>query len=219
MSPFYGSPAPSRSVYRRSVPDRIEPQLALARLREGNDRFVSGTGRDVPFTPEEVRAHADGQRPFAIILGCADSRVPAEIVFDQGIGDLFVIRVAGAIVAPSQIGSVEFAAASFDTPIAMVLGHTACGAIDATLRDLAGEQPTTSAGLRAIVDRLRPAIEPIAARASEDLPTLALEASVRASVDALRDGSAILRELEASKELQILGAIYDLASGTVTILD
>ena len=115
----------------------ISGREALKRLREGNKRFASDT-----MSRETVPNHArradlvSGQEPFAIILGCSDSRVPAEIVFDQGLGDLFVIRVAGNIVAPSQVGSVEFAATRFGTRLVVVLGHSQCGAIVATLEEL-----------------------------------------------------------------------------------
>src|SRR5438132_1546377 len=131
---------------------------ALMRLQDGNRRFVASLADTAPALTHTRRlALAEGQQPFAIILGCSDSRVPAELVFGQGFGDLFVIRVAGNIVAPSQVGSVEFAAARFGTRLVIVLGHTECGAITATIEEL--RQPTLhqSPGLRAIVDRIRPA--------------------------------------------------------------
>ena len=115
----------------------ISTREALERLREGNRRFVSGMRRNATLTNQTRRSElAAGQEPFAIILGCSDSRVPAEIVFDQGLGDLFVIRVAGNIVASSQIGSVEFAAERFSIPLVVVLGHSRCGAVLATLEEL-----------------------------------------------------------------------------------
>src|SRR5216117_4292371 len=136
----------------------IPGQEALARLREGNRRFVeNGAGSG-------GRPGA-GQQPFAIVLGCSDSRVPAELVFGQGFGDLFVIRVAGNIVAPSQVGSVEFAATRFGTRLAVVLGHTQCGAIAATLDELRQPAALQSPNLRAIVDRIRPSVEPLLATA------------------------------------------------------
>src|SRR4051794_26617867 len=137
----------------------INAREALERLREGNRRFVAGRGEDVLTTPSRRRELADGQEPFAIVLGCSDSRVPAEIVFDQGLGDLFVIRVAGNIVAPSGIGSVEFAAERFGTRLVVVLGHTRCGAIQATLEDLQGNGENRSRHLASIVDRIRPSVE------------------------------------------------------------
>src|SRR5881296_4604752 len=140
----------------------ISAREALERLREGNRRFVSGVrSRDTLASETRRKELAAGQEPFAIVLGCSDSRVPAEIVFDQGLGDLFVIRVAGNIVAPSQVGSVEFAAERFDTRLAVVMGHTQCGAIAATLEELRRPSGQESPNLRAIVDRIRPAIEPL----------------------------------------------------------
>lgn len=198
---------------------KASPKRSLAALIAGNGRFVSGNARDTPFTPADLAVHADDQRPFAVIIGCADSRVPAEIIFDQGFGDLFVIRVAGAIVAPSQIGSAEFAAARFGTPLAVVLGHSGCGAVQATIDDLTGHGDEAP-GLSAIVTRMRPAIEPlIGTQTAEALPEAALEASVRASVVALRDGSAILRGLEEQGSFQLVGATVNLSDGTVTFLN
>src|SRR5690242_5499795 len=137
---------------------------ALGRLREGNRRFVASMADTAPALSQTRRlALAEGQQPFAIVLGCSDSRVPAELVFDQSFGDLFVIRVAGNIVAPSQIGSVEFAASRFGTRLVVVMGHTQCGAIAATLEELQGHSTTESWNLRSIVDRVRPAIEPLLA--------------------------------------------------------
>src|SRR5687768_991800 len=139
----------------------ISAYEALERLREGNRRFVSDARRSLPFSSRDRRNElAEGQEPFAIILGCSDSRVPAEIVFDQGLGDLFVIRVAGNIVAPSQIGSVEFAASRFGTRLVLVLGHSRCGVILATLDELQQATENRSRNLRSIVDRIRPSVEP-----------------------------------------------------------
>ena len=141
----------------------ISAREALERLREGNRRFASDTPNDTLATESRRRALAAGQEPFAIILGCSDSRVPAEIVFDQGLGDLFVIRVAGNIVAPSQIGSVEFAAERFGTRLVVVLGHSQCGAILATLEELQRPTENQSRNLRSIVDRIRPSVEALLA--------------------------------------------------------
>jgi carbonic anhydrase len=164
-----------------------------------------------------------GQQPYAIILGCSDSRVPAEIIFDQGLGDLFVIRVAGNIVAPSQIGSVEFAAAKFDTPLVVVLGHSRCGAIEATLDELRQPAARQSRNLRSIVNRVRPSVEALLATDLRDDPEAlareAVRANVRASVDQLRHGSEILEELVASRGLRIVGAEYSLETGLVDFHD
>src|SRR5262249_8676874 len=121
------------------MPEMPHPGQALDRLRDGNRRFASNQPASVFLSSRARRAElVAGQRPFAIVLGCSDSRVPAELVFDQGLGDLFVIRVAGNIVAPSQIGSVEFAVSRFGTPLVVVLGHSQCGAVTATLEELQG---------------------------------------------------------------------------------
>src|SRR4030081_3090311 len=138
----------------------VPARQALERLREGNLRFAANVRGSDAFVSHTRRVElASGQQPFAIILGCSDSRVPAEIVFDQGLGDLFVIRVAGNIVAPSQVGSVEFSAARYGTRLVVVLGHSQCGAILATLEELRRPTENQSMNLRAIVDRVRPSVE------------------------------------------------------------
>jgi carbonic anhydrase len=201
----------------------ISASEALARLREGNRRFMAGArGPDPLVDPSRRAALAAEQRPFAIVLGCSDSRVPAELVFDQGLGDLFVIRVAGNIVAPSQVGSVEFAAARFDTPLVVVLGHTQCGAILATLESV--RAPTAhSPNVRSIVDRIRPVVETLLAgdRAldGDRLVRHAVRANVRASVDHLRHGSALLEELIQNGKLAVVGAEYSLETGEVEFFD
>jgi carbonic anhydrase len=193
---------------------------ALARLREGNRRFVQSMQDSIP---NRRFAVAQNQQPFAIILGCSDSRVPAELIFGQGFGDLFVIRVAGNIVAPSQVGSVEFAAARFGTRLVVVLGHTDCGAILATVEELQRPTPRQSPGLRAIVDRIRPAVEPLVQAAPEQpvetLLARAGRANVRAAADHLRHGSDILEQLTTRDGLSIVGAEYCLQSGVVDFFD
>jgi carbonic anhydrase len=196
-------------------------RTALARLREGNARFVDslkqGFGNGGP------RRLAAEQRPFAIVLGCSDARVPAEIVFDQGLGDLFVIRVAGNIVAPSQVGSVEFAASRFGTRLVVVLGHSQCGAVQATLEELRSPGGTASRNLRAIVDRVRPAVQPLVgtglAHDEHALMTHAVRANVAASVNHLRHGSEILEQLIADEGLRVVGAEYSVETGRVEFLD
>jgi carbonic anhydrase len=202
----------------------IEAEDALDRLREGNKRFVLGL-RDYDAEPNHSRRMeiADGQEPFAIILGCSDSRVPAELVFDQGLGDLFVIRVAGNIVAPSQVGSVEFAAAQFHTKLVVVLGHTQCGAILATLDELQQPKENQSANIRSIVDRIRPSVEPLLSdespHGSQILVDRAIRANVEYSVNQLRHGSEILENLIQEKDLLIVGAEYSLDTGEVDFFD
>jgi carbonic anhydrase len=166
---------------------------------------------------------AKEQEPFAIILGCSDSRVPAEIVFDQGLGDLFVIRVAGNIVAPSQVGSVEFAAARYGTRLVVVLGHSRCGAVLATLEEIRHLTESQSRNLRSIVDRIRPSVEPLLrTELSDDLDALvrhAVRANVSASVNHLRHGSEILEQLIQDDGLAVVGAEYSLETGEVEFLD
>jgi carbonic anhydrase len=197
---------------------------ALERLREGNRRFAAGLRSMEVLATHTRRADLLArQEPFAIILGCSDSRVPAEIVFDQGLGDLFVIRVAGNIVAPSQVGSVEFAAAKFGTPLVVVLGHSDCGAIAATLAELRQPAATRSRNLRSIVNRIRPSIETLLATELRDDPDALLreaaKANVRASVDHLLHGSETLEELVAGSGLRIVGAEYSLETGLVEFHD
>jgi len=194
---------------------------ALARLRDGNRRVVQGmhdhntTGRRLTLSQT--------QEPFAIILGCSDARVPAELVFGQGFGDLFVIRVAGNIVAPSQVGSVEFAAERFGTRLVVVLGHTDCGAIIATVEELRRPTRDQSPGLRAIVDRIRPAVEPLLSASdgalSETFVAHAVRANVRAAADHLRHGSQVLERLVQRDGLAIVGAEYCLQTGVVDFFD
>ncbi|OOZ39744.1 carbonic anhydrase [Solemya elarraichensis gill symbiont] len=202
----------------------ISAQQALQRLQEGNRRFVSGAGRDGILYDNDRRDQlVAGQEPFAIILGCSDSRVPAEIVFDQGLGDLFVIRVAGNIVAPSQIGSVEFAVEQFKSPLVVVMGHTHCGAICATIDELQRPHGERSKNIQSIVDRIRPSIESLVSTPMwEDQGELirhATRANVRASVNQLRHGSAMLEKLTEQEELVITGAEYDIQSGEIDFFE
>src|SRR5215208_2673280 len=161
----------------------IAAQDTLDRLRDGNRRFISEIGNSGPLTSQARRAElAAGQEPFAIILGCSASRVPAEIVFDQGLGDLFVIRVAGNIVASSQIGSIEFAAEKFGTPLVVVLGHSLCGAVTATVEQLMRPRENQSRNLRSIVDRIRRSVEPLLATELRHDPEALVRQAVRANV-------------------------------------
>jgi len=197
---------------------------ALSCLREGNRRFTANLRSSERFVTNARRAElANSQEPFAIILGCSDSRVPAEIVFDQGLGDLFVIRVAGNIVAPSQVGSVEFAAARFSTRLVVVLGHSGCGAILATLEELQGVSKSQSRNLSSIVDRVRPSVEALLATPlRNDQPELvrqAVRANIRASVNHLRHGSQLLEELIRDEGLVVVGAEYSLETGVVDFFD
>ena len=198
----------------------ISAQEALDKLISGNRRFIADLkvgGLDVCQTRRNELI--DGQEPFAIILGCSDSRVPAEMVFDQGLGDLFVIRVAGNIVAPSQIGSVEFAAKMFNTQLVVVMGHSQCGAVQATLNELDRPMTNRSPNLRSIVDRIRPSVEPLLETELRLNKKALLEHSIRANIlcaaDHLRHGSRVLEHLINKGELLVVGAEYSLETGVV----
>ena len=202
----------------------ISAREALDRLRDGNRRFVDGVQQgEIPSNQTRRIELTSGQAPFGIILGCSDSRVPAEIVFDQGLGDLFVIRVAGNIVAASQIGSVEFAAERFGTPLVVVLGHSQCGAVQATVEELMLPREGQSPNLRSIVDRIRPSVEALLdtelRRDPEALISRATRANVRASVNQLRHGSRLLEQRIQSDGLLVVGAEYSLATGVVDLFD
>lgn len=197
---------------------------ALERLREGNRRFVADIRNDDNTSTRARRKEvADGQEPFAIILGCSDSRVPAEMVFDQGLGDLFVIRVAGNIVAPSQVGSVEFAAAQFKTKLVVVLGHSKCGAIVATLEELKRPTENQSRNLKSIVDRIRPSVETLLEtdlkHDHDALVHQSIRANIRASANHLRHGSELLENLIQNEGLVVVGAEYSLETGAVEFFD
>ncbi len=196
---------------------------ALERLMTGNRRFVAGRQRSGTASPERRIELVADQAPFAAILGCSDSRVPAEIVFDQGLGDLFVIRVAGNIAAPSQIGSVEFAAEQFGTRLVVVLGHSGCGAVRATLAELHRPSESQSPGLRAVVDRIRPAVEGFRDTElwhdAEALEQEAIRANVRRTIQDLRGGSESLQRLIAEDGLLVAGAVYSLETGSVDVFE
>ena len=197
---------------------------ALERLRDGNRRFVADAqDPDKSLGHLRRRELVAGQEPFAIILGCSDSQVPAEIVFDQGLGDLFVIRVAGNIVAPSQVGSIEYAAEFCGTELVVVLGHSNCGAVQATVEQLNQPSSNRSPNLSDIVDRIRPAVETVV-EASPGLDPQALvhhavRANIRAAADHLRHGSKILEDQIQRGELLVVGAEYSLETGVVDFFD
>jgi carbonic anhydrase len=197
---------------------------ALERLREGNHRFVSDEVSEEALASREHRAGAAApQNPFAIILACSYSSVPTELILYQGIGDIFVIRGAGKIVAPSQIGSIEYAAKQFGTPLVVVLGHSNCGAIIATLQELALNESHRSPNLRAIVDRIRPAVEPVIGDQlnvdDEATITRCVRANVRASVEQLQHGSLIVEQLIDANELRIVGAEYSIETGRIEFFE
>ena len=199
----------------------IPTEEALKRLRKGNKRFVSDSSIFNKIS-HKSRHHSliENQDPFAIILGCSDSRVPAEIVFDQSLGDLFSIRVAGNIVAPSQIGSVELAVERFGTRLVIIMGHSRCGAIQATIEELKRPSGTQSKNLRSIVDRIHPSLTSLDLdQAPEILLQQAVRANIHSSVRQLEHGSIILEQLAKKGELLILGAEYSLDTGIVDFFD
>jgi carbonic anhydrase len=203
---------------RTYAADAIPPSEALERLREGNRRFAAGQGSVVGrWHPGLV----EGQWPFAVILGCSDSRAPVELVFDQGLGDLFVIRVAGNIIAPSLVGSVEFAVSKFGTRLVVVMGHTKCGAIATTMQVLEDDAAPESSHVRSIVDFIAPHVRHLFPGEGDAEARLlrAVRINALASAEELRSSSPILRKLVETGRVAIVGAVYDLATGVVTFLD
>jgi carbonic anhydrase len=207
------------------APANLTAEQALQRLREGNGRFLQNVRSLDVASGQKARASlVAGQNPFAIILSCSDSRVPSELVFDQGLGDLFVIRVAGNVVAPSLVGSVEFAAATFGTRLVLVMGHSRCGAITATLNLIQHRVGVASENIRDIVDRCRPAVESVVHAAGpgvepERLMHEAVRANVRQSCAHLRHGSRLLERLIQEEGMRIVGAEYSLETGQVDFFE
>ena len=200
-------------------PDLLSPERALRRLAEGNRRFRESIGTPAG-RPWSRQLATEAQRPFAIVLGCSDSRTPVEILFDEGFGDLFVVRIAGNIVAPSVVGSIEFAASQFGSRLVVVMGHTRCGAVTATLRAIESGLGPESRNLRSITDRIAPHVEGIARSPISDAVLHdAVCANVRASADHLRHGSRILEELVLEGRLAVVGAMYELETGAVRFFD
>lgn len=203
---------------------QLTPDEALARLLEGNRRFATNV-RSVDALVSHLRRHEllEGQRPFAVIVGCSDSRAPAEILFDQGLGDLFVIRVAGPVIGPSQIGSVEFACLKLEAPLVVVLGHSQCGAIQATISEILQPEEGQSDHLLSIVNRIRPAVKDLVLEHRDEPPPelfdVAMEANVRACVGQLLQGSGVLRQRIADGVLKVVGAEYQLESGRVELVE
>lgn len=201
-------------------------EQALALLKTGNERYVASLKSSKHFIPKRPKL-IEEQNPIAIILGCSDARVPVEIVFDQGLGDLFVIRVAGNVVAPSQIGSIEFAAEKFGTRLVVVLGHSHCGAVTACVETLMNPEQNYSPNLQSIVDRIRPSVYNLHELATangndvnaSELIDRSIRANVRMSVSQLKHGSRILEDMVSSGELLIVGAEYKLETGCVRFLD
>ena len=200
-------------------PEAQSPTAALERLIAGNRRFRDATATSSARAWSRQLA-SQVQRPFAIVLGCSDSRTPVEILFDEGFGDLFVIRIAGNIVAPSVVGSIEFAASQFGTRLVVVMGHTRCGAVAATVRAIETGLGPESKNIRAITDRIAPHIGGLVRPGAPDgVLREAVRANVRASADHLRHGSRILEELVVAGRVRVVGAEYELETGAVHFFD
>jgi carbonic anhydrase len=202
-----------------SHPSSPPPEEALQRLVDGNRRFREANGK-TSARPWNRNLATEAQRPFAIILGCSDSRTPVEILFDEGFGDLFVVRIAGNIVAPSVVGSIEFAAAQFGSRLVVVMGHSRCGAVGATLKAIETGLGPESNNIRAITDRIAPHVQGLV-RPEDPEGALreAVLANVRASADHLRHGSRLLEELVVSGRVVVVGAEYVLETGEVRFFD
>ncbi len=201
----------------------LSAQDALTELKAGNQRYVTGNQQqETNLNPKGRSDLLQGQAPFAVIIGCADSRVPVEMIFDQGLGDLFVIRVAGNVITPTQTGSVEYAVANLGTRLVVVLGHTGCGAVSATVAELRKPTGSLSPGLTAIVERIAPAVESVLkteqGRDDAQLLCAAVRANVGLAVSDLRSGSSIIEQLCEQDGLTVVGAEYSLESGEVAFL-
>ena len=201
----------------------ISAKEALQRLISGNQRFVQNVPQvDAVANQSRREELISGQAPFAVIFGCSDSRVPAELVFDQGFGDLFVVRVAGNVVAPTQIGSVEFAVQQFGTPLVVVLGHTKCGAVVATLNELESPSEAGSPNITSLVESIKPAVMPVLETLKDDkaaLVTQAVRANIRLSAKQLRQDSKVLEQLVQDNKVKIVSAEYSLETGVVEFFD
>jgi carbonic anhydrase len=198
-------------------------QHSLERLKEGNRRFVDGASIETHRTHKDI----DDQRPFAIVLGCSDSRVPPEIVFDQGVGDLFVIRVAGNIVGPTELAGIEFAAQKFGSRLVVVLGHTCCGAVQATVEAVNGapskeavlQSPDLSEGLKSIVEFISNSVETDTDSPLDQQVQETVESNVRHGVEQIKAGSSAIEELIADEGMEVVGGVYNLKTGQVDFFD
>ena len=193
----------------------ITPELALQQLMEGNLRYAQGNASHPHQSLEQRAELVSGQHPFAVILGCSDSRIPPELIFDQGLGDVFVIRTAGEVVDNASLASIEYAVEHLDVPLVVVLGHDSCGAVTAAVQG--GE---AEGHLGSLMDFIRPAVEQ-AREAGEgsDLLNGSIDNNVFNIVEALKSSQPVLSEKVEAGELMILGARYRLDSGLVEILD
>jgi carbonic anhydrase len=192
------------------------PDEALNLLVEGNARYVANQPRERDFSAARA-SRARGQAPFAAILGCADSRIAPELAFDQGPGDLFVVRVAGNFVTPDGLASLEFGAAVLGTKLIMVLGHSSCGAVDATVGAL--QKGNNLPGhIAELVRAMKPGVAPVLKQPGDDVAQRAVIANVRYNVQRLQRAKPILADMVAKNKLRVVGAVYDLATGKVSLV-
>ena len=202
----------------------MTPREALERLLRGNQRFVDSTERQiVGKSSRERRVELSaGQAPFAVIVTCADSRLPAEIIFDEGLGDLFVIRVAGNVISPEVVGSVEYAAAELGSALVVVMGHTQCGAVGAALASVSDPSIEFSTGLSSLVDRIRPSVEHTLQHTDsangDDIVDAAVVDNTKASVRLLIESSDTLKSLAETESINIIGMLYSIDTGEVRVL-
>ncbi len=192
------------------------PDAALNLLLEGNARYVANQPRERDFSAGRA-GREQGQAPFAAILSCADSRVAPELAFDQGPGDLFVVRVAGNFVSPDSLASLEYGAAVLGTKLILVLGHSSCGAVNATVGALQNGNRLPG-HIADLVRAMKPGIAPVLTKPGEDLEQRAVVANVRYQVQRLQHAKPILEEMNAQKKLRVIGAVYQLATGKVELV-
>ena len=200
-------------------PARLTPKQSLERLIAGNRRFCERSGHSLA-QPFSRQLATEPPRPYATVLGCFDARVPIELLFDVGFGELFVVRIAGNIVTPAVIGSVEFAALQFGSPLVLVLGHTRCAAVGAAIEAIQTGNGPESQNIRSITERITPHLERLV-RAGDNraLMRIAVRANVRASADALRQQSELLQHLSTAGRVAVVGAEYELESGEVHLVE
>ena len=198
--------------------DAMSPQEILASIKAGNERFLEGVARPRSFRQEQL-ATKGGQHPGAVVLSCIDSRAPAEVVFDKGIGEIFNARVAGNVANPDIVGSIEFACANAGAKVVLVIGHSRCGAVNAAIDGVQGGQLTV------LLDRVHPAVEASKhqhpgpyASSNESFAQLVTRQNVELTIDQIRRISPTLQELEKKGQIIFQGAVYDLATGAVTFL-
>ena len=197
----------------------IHAEAALEELREGNRRFVANEGKAAKGRPARRDEVVGVQNPIAVVLGCSDSRVPPELVFDQDLGDLFVVRVAGNVLGPAQVGSLDFAVDALGVRLVVVLGHSGCGAVKAAVEEHTGVSGPASPNLNGILEMIRSSVEDGPSREGQSRMASAVRANVRASVEALRGEAGPIQRLIQDAGLLVVGAEYSLETGVVDFFD